>query len=191
MSEQTKLRIAGLLMLAAFPLYGGGQAILLSANWPLGLALVLANSVGVILIGFLMRCVIADTSPRTAVAYLAGRIAEGVLLAIGGLSVVSTSIDWGLSSEDYYHLGMTSLGLVSLTMCMWLVASRRVANFIGWFGFIGYLCLVAAMVAADRGFGELSLYLLIPGAIFELIFGVLLVMGRVKSAEVAGQPVRT
>ena len=82
MSDALKLRIVGLCILAAFPLFGGGQALLGSDLHRLGLLMCLSNSVAVISIGFLMRPVIATTAPRSGHIYLVTRITEGVFLGM-------------------------------------------------------------------------------------------------------------
>jgi hypothetical protein len=48
MSDELKLRIVGLCILAAFPLFGGGQALLESKLHRLGLLMCLSYSVAVI-----------------------------------------------------------------------------------------------------------------------------------------------
>lgn len=86
MSDILRFRIIGLCILAAFPLFGVGQALLGSEWHWLGLLMCLSNSVAVIIIGFLMRPIIATTAPRSGDVYFIARIAEGFLL---GISVVA------------------------------------------------------------------------------------------------------
>ena len=80
MSDTLKLRIVGLCILAAFPLFSGGQTLLGDDLHWLGLFMCLGNSVAVISVGFLMRPMIARTAPRSASIYIVARITEGVLL---------------------------------------------------------------------------------------------------------------
>jgi hypothetical protein len=65
MSDEIELRIIGLCILAAFPLFGGGQALLESELHWLGLFMCLCNSIAVITIGLLMHPVIETTGPRS------------------------------------------------------------------------------------------------------------------------------
>lgn len=181
MSERLSLGLVGLLILAAFPLYGGGQFLLAGESWKLGLGLCLANSVAVVTIGLLMRPIIAADTPTIGHIYMWARIGEGLLLGVGALVVVGMQ-NTVLSGEDFYRLAMASLGVGSLFMCRWLIASRRVPAAIGWLGFFGYVGLITGMVAAHFGQETLSMALLLPGAVFEIIFGVMLVLGKVKTS---------
>ena len=185
MSERMAFGIVGILILAAFPLYGGGQSLLAGDSWKIGLALCMANSVAVMMIGVLMRPVIATGAPTTGWIYLAARIGEGLLLAFGVLALTGFQFT-GLSGDDLYRLGMVSLGVGSLFMCRWLIRSTRVPAAIGWLGIVGYGCLVLSMAAAHLGQENLSMGLLIPGAVFEIIFGVMLVVGKVKTSMFSG-----
>ena len=48
---------------------------------------------------------------------------------------------------------------------------------LGALGFAGYICLIAAMIAAASGAETASMTLLLPGAAFEVMFGLILVLG--------------
>jgi hypothetical protein len=61
MSDAHRFKVIGLCILAAFPLFGVGQALLGSEWHWLGLLMCLSNSVAVITIGLLMRPITADT----------------------------------------------------------------------------------------------------------------------------------
>lgn len=180
MPDALKLRIVGLCILAAFPLFGGGQALLGGNLHWVGLFMCLGNSVAVITVGFLMRSLIARTAPRIGSIYFVARIAEGVLLGVSTLAIEGTI--WGLTftSEVFYLLAMIGLGLGSLPMCLWLIRSTLVPAMLGAAGFAGYLCLVAAMIAQAYGLATASMLLLLPGAVFEVIFGLILVLHRRK-----------
>lgn len=180
MSDTLKLRIVGLCILAAFPLFGGGQALLGGELHWLGVFMCLGNSVAVITAGFLMRPLIARTAPRSGGIYLVARITEGVLLGLSTLAIQGTV--WGITftSDVFYQLAMIGLGLGSLPMCLWLIRSTLVPTMLGLVGFAGYLCLVAAMVAQAYGLATASMALLLPGAVFEVIFGFMLVLRRRK-----------
>lgn len=180
MSNQWKLHIVGLCNLAAFPLFGGGQALLGSdLNW-LGLLMCFANSIAVISIGFLMRPVIATTAPRSGDIYRVARISEGLFLAVSVLAVQGSLLGLTASSASFYQLAMIGLRLGSLPMCLWLIRSNFVPVILGALGFVGYLCLIAAMIASAKDSETVSMALLLPGAIFEVILGVTLVLGRWK-----------
>jgi hypothetical protein len=178
MSDELKLRIVGLCILAAFLLFGGGQALLGSNLHILGLLMCLSNSVAVITIGFLMRPVIATTAPGSGHIYFVTRMTEGVLLGISAIGVQGSVLGWQLTSDAFYQIGMIALGLGSLPMCHWLIRSKFVPAMLGALGFAGYLCLVAAIIVSAFGSETVSMALLFPGAVFEVIFGLILVLRR-------------
>jgi hypothetical protein len=183
MSDIFKFRIIGLCILAAFPLFGVGQA-LLGSEWRwLGLLMCLSNSAAVIIIGLLMRPMIATTAPCSGDIYLSARIAEGLLLGISVIALQRSFIGLTISGDTFYQLGMIALGLGSLPMCLWLIRSKLVPTWLGALGFVGYLFLIAAMISSAYGFETTSMTLLLPGAVFEVIFGVLLIT-RVRSKQV-------
>lgn len=180
MSERFRLTIAGILFLAAFPLYGGGQALIEAGNLQLGLVLCLLNSLGVIFIAILMRPIIAADDPGTANIYLAARLFEGSALAAGAVSLVGFAdhASSGVFNSVAYHLGMLVLALGSIPFCIWLGRFQRLHSGVALAGVGGYILLSAGMVADHFGQTEISLYLLIPGALFEATLSILLILGR-------------
>ena len=176
MSDAHSFRIIGLCILAAFPLFGVGQALLGSEWHWLGLLMCLSNSVAVITIGFLMRPIIATTAPRSGGIYLSARIAEGLLLGISVMSLQGMFLGLTVSGDVFYQFGMIALGLGSLPMCIWLIRSKFIPAKLGALGFIGYICLVVAMIASASDLETMSMALLLPGAAFEVMFGLILVL---------------
>ena len=177
MTDKTKLRIVGLCILAAFLLFGGGMTLLAKGHANLGVNLALLNSVAVVAIGFLLAPIMAATGSAHGGTYRAARVVEGAFLAISILVAQSGHELVGLSADTFYQVAMAALGLGSLPMCLWLVRSTLVPKWIGVLGFIGYLCLILSMIVAALGFETASLALLPPGAVFEVIFGGLLLFG--------------
>lgn len=169
MTSTAKLRLIGLCFLAAFPLYGGGQSLIGGANTEIGLLLCLLNSVAVITIGVLLRHFISHAV--TGNIYLTARIAEGVLLAIGLLTIYRDTPILGLSHAHYYQLAMLALGLGSLSMCFWLIRSKFCARWLAALAFVGYVCLTTAMAFEIFAMPDIAMYFLVPGAAFEIIFG--------------------
>lgn len=197
MSDTLRFRTIGLCILAAFPLFGIGQALLSTDQHALGLFLCLSNSAAVIIVGLFIRPAIATTAPKAGWIYLAARICEGLLLAASVLTVQGGIFGATITSDAFYQLGMIALGLGSLPMCRWLIRSGFVPSLLGKFGFIGYLCLIASMIALAFDFEAVSKTLLLPGAAFEVIFGLVLLLNRrsfrirqKKSTYSVGLPVR-
>jgi hypothetical protein len=118
MSDSLRFRIIGLCILAAFPLFGIGQALLDGELHRLGLLMCFSNSAAVILIGFLMRPMIATTAPRSGDIYFISRLAEGTLLGASVTAVQSGFMGLTISGDTFYQLGMIALGLGSLPMCL-------------------------------------------------------------------------
>jgi hypothetical protein len=185
MSDVIRFRIIGLCILAAFPLFGIGQS-LLDGEWHrLAVLMCLSNSLGVILVGFLMRPMIAMTAPRTGYAYLVARIAEGILLGASVMPVDIRVMGLTASGDVFYQLGMIALGIGSVPMCLWLIRSRLLHTWLGALGVVGYLFLIAAMIASALGFEPASMALLLPGAAFEVMFGLTLIQS-VRTLRVQG-----
>lgn len=178
MSDKHRFRIIGLCILAAFPLFGVGQSLLGGELHWVGLLMCLSNSAVVMTIGFLMHPLIATTVPRSGNIYLIARIAEGLLLGLSVMAVQDSFLGLTITNDAFYQLGMIALGLGSLPMCRWLITSNFVSPILGALGFVGYLCLVAAMIAAAYGSETASMALLLPGAVFEITFGLILVLRR-------------
>ncbi|WP_433158700.1 DUF4386 family protein [Kribbella sp. CA-247076] len=143
-------RVVGVLFLLAFVLYGSGVD-----------ALMLLNSVAVIAIGVLVFPVLWRSHPRVAVAYLGTRIFEGLVLAVG-------------NGEVAYWPAMIGLGLGSLPFCRVLLQDRLVPRRLAQLGLIGYAVLVLGGILELGGYG-VGLVCSIPGGLFELALGVLLI----------------
>mgnify|MGYP000924631632 CR=1 FL=1 len=172
-SEGIRPRLAGALILAAFILYGGGQALIASGQVGLGLTLVLINSLAVLGIAVSLRPIIAKENPRTGNIYLVTRIVEGLFLGASGLVLaLMNNVDL---SDTLYQTGMIALGLGSISFCHWLLVNKRIPGLLAWLGLAGYPLLVAGMVLAFAGMDTLSMILLVPGALFEIVVGLYLI----------------
>ncbi len=181
-NDKQKARIAGGLFLSAFLLYGIGSILLLEDQINLGAALILANSVSVVMIGVLLRPIIATTSTPIANSYLATRVIEGLLLGSGALLylLASPGVDVEAWNTTLYRSGMLTLGIGSIGFCSWLLASQRIHTLLAKLGLVGYVLLASAMVAGFIGATTVETIFLVPGAIFELTFGILLLAKGLK-----------
>jgi hypothetical protein len=179
-----KYRIIGGLFLLAFIFYGGGSALVSSGQQTLGLLLMLMNSAVVIGIGVLIRTIIARDALFSANIYLCTRLAEALLLGVG-------AIVWTLGSETVvngeelnttlYRLSMIILGMGSIGFCRWLIATKAINVLLAWLGLIGYPLLALSMIAEFFGGEYWATIFLIPGAMFELIFGLSLLFVGLRS----------
>ncbi len=139
---------------------------------------------------------------RTAVAYLATMIFEMAIMTIGVLAVLMTlplaeqaaageqsagaaqalaslAVD---ANETAYQIGQLSLAFGCLFLCALLLRSGLIPGWLALTGLVGYALHMVGAGAEIVGL-PLSLWLLIPGAIFEVTLAFwLLVRGFDKAA---------
>ncbi len=181
-------RTAGILFLSGFLLYGVGSAIATdaagsadrSASLPLGVASMLLNSLVVIGIGILLAPILRSHSRKVALSYLATRIFEGIVLAMGAIALLSLPGEAALRANfQAYNVAMAGLGLGSLFFCLLLFRARLAPPFLALWGFVGYAAFTAGCLLELLGFTGAGLVAAIPGGLFELSFGIwLIVFGR-------------
>lgn len=180
-------RWVGVLMLSAFLLYGIGSMLATSAAAPdsgasgagslltTGAVMMLLNSAAVIAIGVLMLPILRPRTPIIAVGYLATRIFEGVVLAIGVISLLTLSAGAVAGNFLAYNVAMAGLGIGSLFFCVALFRSRLVPRFLAAWGFVGYASFALGCVLELMGFAGAGLVSTVPGGLFELFFAVWLI----------------
>ena len=166
MPTRTSGRVVGALFLSAFVFYGVGTAL---ADRPVGIALILLNSVAVVVIGLLLARALRPVAARTAQVYLAARTAEAVLLAVGAFLLA----DMPDTDAVLYAAAMIALAAGSIPMCLSLGRHHWTPTWFAWWGVAGY-ALVGAGVALDFAVAGAGIALLVPGALFEIAFGILL-----------------
>jgi hypothetical protein len=168
MSNRTTGRIVGVLFLAAFVCYGVGGALV---DRPVGLALVLLNSVVVATIGVLVFQVLRRPRPRTSATYLIARALEAVLLAVGVVLLVSMGSAEGNSLA--YQFAMLILGVGSVPFCYALLRDQFVPGWLAVWGILGYTVLAIGALLELGGLA-VGLVLAIPGGLFEVALGLIL-----------------
>src|SRR3954451_21488139 len=186
-SVRRTARIVGVLFLAGHLAYGVGsliaQGIVDSADrsgstalFVAGAALMLLNSAFVIGIGVLMFPILRTHNKSIAAGYLGTRIFEGVVLAIG---VVSLTVLTGSSAihanSVFYNVAEAGLGIGSLFFCALLFRTRLVPRFLAAWGFIGYACFAGGNLLELLGGAGAGLVGAIPGGLFEITFGIWLI----------------
>jgi hypothetical protein len=130
-----------------------------------------------------------------AAGYLGTRIFEGVVLAIG---VVSLIVLTGSRATDtdavFYNVAEAGLGMGSLFFCVLLFRTGLVPRFLAVWGFIGYACFAGGNLLELSGVAGAGLVGTIPGGLFELTFGIWLIArgfvstATVRSGGTPGQP---
>ncbi|QDY08174.1 DUF4386 family protein [Micromonospora sp. HM134] len=181
MSLRVTGRWAGAFFLSAFVAYGVGSAL---AGRPAGVALVLANSVLVAAIGVLAFRALRRPHPGVAWLYLVTRGAEAFLLAAG----LVLRDRYGDGAADLaYQLAMLALGLGSVPFCLALARRRWLPRWFAGWGTAGYALLAAGAVAALAGV-EVGVAPAVPGGLFEVAFGVVLLVRGFAPATAATGP---
>src|SRR3954470_9639449 len=186
-SVRRTARIVGVLFLAGFVAYGVGNLIATgivrsddrsssTALFVTGAALMLLNSAFVIGIGVLMFPILRPHNKAIAEGYLGTRIFEGVVLAIGVLSlIVLTDSDAIDANAAFYNAAEAVLGIGSLFFCALLFRTGLVPRWLAAWGFIGYACFAGGTLLELFGVAGAGLVGAIPGGLFELTFGIWLI----------------
>ena len=197
-SMRRTARIVGVLFLAGFLAYGVGSLIATgivrsadrsgsTALFVTGVALMLLNSAFVIGIGVLMFPILRAHNKATAAGYLGTRIFEGVVLAIGVVSliVVTGSHDAIHANSVCYNVAEAALGIGSLFFCALIFRTALVPRWLAVWGFIGYACFAAGNLLELFGVAGAGLVGAIPGGLFELTFGIWLIARGFASTATA------
>ncbi|MFE0590767.1 DUF4386 domain-containing protein [Micromonospora echinospora] len=169
MSLRVTGRLVGAFVLLAFVCYGIGSAL---AGQFAGTTLVVLNSVMVAAIGVLVFRALRRPHPASAWTYLVARGAEAFLLTAG---IVLLDRAGAGAADVAYQVAMVSLALGSLPLCLTLRRRRWVPGWLAIWGFGGY-ALLATGAAAELMGAKVGLVLAIPGGLFELVFGLLLLV---------------
>lgn len=219
MSPTTTGRLVGAGFLLAFVVYGGGGALVdAGAGTPAvlgdvvanqtqiaaGALVMLVNSVIVIAIGVLMLPILQPDHERTAYVYLAARVVEGVLLAVGVLlllfliplgdayevvdgdgSVLPSLAEVAQTGNLYArHIAMIGLGIGGFFFCRALDQASLVPRSLCALGMVGYPVLTAGESLDLLGYG-IGMVHFAPGGVFEVVLGVLLIVRGFPERHVA------
>jgi Domain of unknown function (DUF4386) len=186
-SVRRTARIVGVLFLAGYLAYGVGSPIATgnvrstdgsgsTALLVTGAALMLLNSAFVIGIGVLMLPILRPHNKSIATAYLGTRVFEGVVLAIGVVSlIVLTGSDAKNANSISYNVAEAALGIGSLFLCALLFRTGLVPRWLAGWGFIGYACFAGGNLLGLFGVAGAALVAAIPGGLFELTFAIWLI----------------
>ena len=190
-------RIVGFLFLAGFLAYGVGSTIATNiagsaesdgsgALLITGVALMLLTSAMVIGIGVLMFPVLRPHNKAIAVGYLGTRIFEGVVLAIGAVSLLVLTSPAAIDANFVaYNVAETGLGIGSLFFCALLYRSGLVPRFLAAWGFLGYALFAAGSLLELFGVAGAGLVAAIPSGLFEVTFGIWLIASGFRSTGTA------
>ena len=151
----------------------------------IGAFLMLLNTVVDVGKGVLFFPILENHGKRTALVYLAAIVVQVVFLDIGvlfllmlvplGQIATEAGAAWapGLGSllteanTIAYNVGQATLSFGGIFLCLLLFRTRLIPQVLAALGIVGYMFHAAGSVAELFGL-PLSLYLLIPGAFFEI-----------------------
>jgi MFS family permease len=186
-SVRRTARIVGVLFLAGYLTYGVGSLIATgivdsadrsdsTASFIIGIALMLLNSAFVIGIGVLLLPILRAHNSKVAAGYLGTRIFEGVVLAIGVVSLLVLTGSAAIHANSiFYNVAEAGLGIGSLFFCALLFRTALVPRLLAAWGFIGYTCFAAGNLLELFGVAGAALVASIPGGLFELTFAIWLI----------------
>lgn len=174
-------RAFGVIVLAAFLLYGIGSA---AADQPIGIALVVVNSIAVAFAGLIGFRLVRSTDHGVGVGYLAARMTEAVLLS-GGI-ILAEFADVGDADNLGYLLGMIALAAGSIPFCQALGRRRWIPQPLATWGIYGYAALAIGALLELLMDRSLAVLFALPGGLFELALGLYVI--RYGFRAEAGEP---
>lgn len=147
----------------------------------LGILLELINSIAVLVIGILISKLLKVKHKALSQSYLAARVFEALMLGFGALSpLIISNVDLVNTIRLVsFNTGMISLSLVSLWLCYSLFKYRYVHSLLALTGLVGYLTLGIYSMLTLIGYPA-SMLLFIPGAVFEIVFPIYLMVKGMK-----------
>jgi hypothetical protein len=174
----------------------------------LGMLLELINSAAVIGIAIMLYPILKKHNENIALGYVAFRIIEAIILIVGAISpllLIALSqefIEAGAPPDASYfqtigmlaikgkdlafQMAMIVLGLYSLLFCYLLYQSKLIPRLLSVIGFIGYASLVTSALLEVFGYSP-GMYLFLPGALFEIILPIWLIIKGFNSIAMASE----
>jgi len=169
------------------------------------------NCAAVVGIGVLLFPILRKFSEAIAIGYVVTRIFDCAFLVVGGIGTLSLvalsqeTIQAGTQDASYsltlgallvegsytvYLVGMMALGLGSLPFCHLLYRSRLIPRSMSVLGLIGYAALLIGSSVELFGF---NLYMMqyLPGALFELVLPIWLIVKGFDSSAIVFESART
>ena len=166
-----------------------GQIDAHHAGLAAGVLLQFVNDAAVVAIGVLLFPILRQHSERAALGYLAARVLECGLLALGGVFALmlpgaadAAALLAGRSAA--YQGAMIALALGSLPACAALYRARLIPRPLAALGLAGYAALLAGTALEVSGL-DLHFLHTIPGGVFELVLPIWL-LARGFSAAAGG-----
>lgn len=195
MENNKNIRCAGALFVLVMILYITGDALLTkqatinNTTAAIGGLLMIANSLSAMAIAALLYPMLAAQSKAGALAYLAFRITEGILLMIGmaflllpyyapsDIAIPVETLTSIAKKLNYlmYQTGMLSLGIGGIVCSRLLYKSSLIPKWLSAWGIAGYSLLGIGCMLELSGY-PYGILLSVPGGLFELVLGVWLMV---------------
>ena len=219
-SYRTTARIIGGIYLAGMVIGIGGNVLVQSIlAAPGGLATIAASSTllalgaiawlatvaGDAVHGVLMFPVLRRHSERTAVGYLAARIADALFIAIMALLIVAQIpigvrfLEAGAADTTYlqaasavlseanlyaYEFAMITVGVAGVVLCSAFLRSGLIPRALAIWGLVGYVVLLCGSVLQILGY-ELHSIQAAPGGAWEVFIGVWLIVKGFRTSPLS------
>ena len=187
--EIYKARTIGSFFLLAFVAYGFGRSLVESepdSEKNIGALLIVANSLMVLFIGILFRRTLQLYNGWVGNLYLVTRVFESLALASIALNVIPSL---RISDAYGYFPAMLVLGLGSIPMCVTLYKQKLSPSWLALWGVTGYVIFAFGFLMELLG-RAWSMYLLLPGGLWEIIFAGWLIIKGGKVTEHETQTIK-
>jgi len=177
----------------------------------LGILFELMNSVAVVGIAIVLFPILKKHNETIALGYIGFRVIEAAILivgAIGPLLLITLSQEYlraGTPDPSYFQtlgaLAITGhdlafqvarivLGIGSLMVCYLLFQSNLIPRFMSVLGLVGYASLIISALFEVFGTNT-GMILFLPGALFEIVFPIWLIVKGFNSSAIDSQSTKT
>jgi len=142
-----------------------------------GFLLELINCVAVIIIGVLLFLRLREFNRPITLGYMLSRMIESLLLCVGGLLVLSGVNEALQMHALLFNLAMIILGVYSAIFCIFLFRSSIGPKWLFVIGVAGYVSLaIYAVINIVSSSETAPMLLFAPGAVFEIVFPIWLIV---------------
>lgn len=170
-----------------------------------GALLMMVNSLAIASIGVLVFPILRRRHEVSAFGYLICRSVEAVFLVVGSVflllliplgqenagrggeaSDLSALARVAQEANHYsYEIGMIALSFGGIVLCRVLLRARLVPRFLAVWGLVGYAVFLIGAVLEVLGY-RVGVALSVPGGLFEVVLGVLLIARGFSAVESPG-----
>jgi hypothetical protein len=179
-----------------------------STLFAIGAVLWLLAVVGDAAHGILMFPILRRHSERLAVGYLGARIMDAVFVAVmallilvqiplageyvkagpSGAPALQALSSVFMQAQQYaYHFGMLTVGFAGLMLCYSFYKARLLPRSLAVWGLVGYATILCGSVLEVVGFRLTDIHT-IPGGLWEIFTGVLLIARGFSPSPVPSEP---